>query len=194
MFRKCFYGLVRAVVFLFYPLVWIYNRFFLNAVDEMMGYYYCSQIPHKGKDLRIHGRVKILAPHRMIIGDFCRIGKGTFLFCYGGLTIGNNVQFSRNITVYTANHDFNSDVLPYNNEYIIEPVTIGNNVWIGMNTSILPGVTIGDNAIIGMNAVVTKDIPANAIVVGNNRIIRYRSTEQLKKSEGRYFGQLFPNS
>jgi maltose O-acetyltransferase len=47
-------------------------------------------------------------------------------------------------------------------------------VWIGRNVNILPGVTIGKNAIVGMAAVVTKDVPEGAIVVGYNRIVGYR--------------------
>ena len=47
------------------------------------------------------------------------------------------------------------------------PVTIGNNVWIGANSVVLPGVTIGDNSVIGAGSVVTKDIPANVVAVGN---------------------------
>lgn len=192
--RKIFYSFIKGLVFLFFPIAWIYNRFFANAVDDLNGYYWKTQIVQKGKDLRIHGKIKILQPNKLIIGDYCRIGKGTFFFCYGGLTIGHNVQFSRNITVYTANHDFHSDVLPYDNKYIIGPVTIEDNVWVGMNVSILPGVTIGKNSILGMNAVITKDVPQNAIVVGNNRIIGYRKEEQIKNAEGRYFGKLFPDS
>lgn len=48
-----------------------------------------------------------------------------------------------------------------------EPVTIGNNVWIGGSVTILPGVTIGDNVTIGAGSVVTRDIPSNSIAVGN---------------------------
>ena len=47
------------------------------------------------------------------------------------------------------------------------PIIIGNNVWIGTEARICKGVTIGDNAIIAANAVVTKDVPANAIAAGN---------------------------
>ena len=194
MIRKFFYETIKGIVFLFFPIIWVYNRFFTNAVDDVMGCYWKTQVWRKGKDLRIHGKIKILQPDKLVIGDYCRIGKDTFLFCYGGLTMGNNVQFSRNITVYTANHNFKSDVLPYNHEYLVGPVTINDNVWIGMNVSILPGVTIGKNAIVGMSAVITKDVPDNAIVVGNNRIIGYRTEEQLKDAEGRYFGELYPNS
>jgi maltose O-acetyltransferase len=48
-----------------------------------------------------------------------------------------------------------------------EPVTIGNNVWIGGGAIILPGVTIGDNVTIGAGSVVTKDIPSNTVAAGN---------------------------
>jgi len=47
------------------------------------------------------------------------------------------------------------------------PVNIGNNVWIGGNVTIVPGVTIGANTVIGAGSVVTKDIPANVVAVGN---------------------------
>ena len=54
-----------------------------------------------------------------------------------------------------------------------KPVTIGNDVWIGGNVTILPGVTIGDNCTIGAGSVVTHDIPANSIAAGNPaKIIR----------------------
>ncbi|WP_111212108.1 DapH/DapD/GlmU-related protein [Micromonospora craterilacus] len=53
------------------------------------------------------------------------------------------------------------------------PITIGNNVWIGGMAVICPGVTIGDNSVIGAGAVVTKDIPADVVAVGNPaRVIR----------------------
>lgn len=53
------------------------------------------------------------------------------------------------------------------------PVTLGNNVWIGGGSIILPGVTIGDNTTIGAGSVVTKDIPANCLAVGNPcRVVR----------------------
>ena len=50
---------------------------------------------------------------------------------------------------------------------IARKITVGNNVWIGANVTILPGITIGDNSIIGAGSVVTKDIPSNVIAVGN---------------------------
>ena len=55
-----------------------------------------------------------------------------------------------------------------------KPITIGDNVWFGGNCIVLPGVTIGNNVVVGAGSVVTKDIPDNAVVVGNPaKIIRY---------------------
>jgi len=54
-----------------------------------------------------------------------------------------------------------------------KPITIANNVWLGGGVIILPGVTIGENTVVGAGAVVTKDLPANAVAVGNPaRVIR----------------------
>ena len=54
-----------------------------------------------------------------------------------------------------------------------KPITVGNNVWLGGDVTVLPGVTIGDNSVIGAGSVVTKDIPANCVAVGNPcRVLR----------------------
>lgn len=88
------------------------------------------------------------------------------------VTIGDNAFFAPNVSIYTAGHPVHPDSRNSGYEYGI-PVTIGNNVWIGGNTVILPGVTIGNNVVIGAGSVVTKDIPDNVIAVGNPcRILR----------------------
>lgn len=88
------------------------------------------------------------------------------------VSFGDNVFIAPNCGFYTAGHPF--DVEQRNNglEYA-RPITVGNNVWIGANVSVLPGVTIGDNCVIGAGSVVTKDIPAGSLAVGNPcRVIR----------------------
>lgn len=86
--------------------------------------------------------------------------------------IGDNVMIAPNVSIYTAGHPLHPDSRNSGYEYGIG-ITIGNNVWIGGSVSIMPGVHIGDNAVIGGGSVVTKDIPANSLAVGNPcRVIR----------------------
>jgi len=176
------------------------NYFFhfliMPRIRKVKGKAIAMRIPHKGIDLRIHGKIIVLGSKNIVIGDHVRIGEGAFFHCGGGLIIGNNVQMSRNIIIYTVNHDTEVDVIPYGTEYVKKKVTIGNSVWIGMNVLITPGVNIGDGAIIGMGTVVSKDVPEGAIVVGaKQRIIGYRDMErfELNDKEKRYFGVLFPD-
>lgn len=86
--------------------------------------------------------------------------------------VGDKVMFGPNVTVATAGHPIQPELRNLQMQFNI-PVHIGNNVWIGANSVILPGVTIGDNTVIGAGSVVTKDIPANVVAVGNPcRVLR----------------------
>lgn len=90
----------------------------------------------------------------------------------GKVMIGKNAQIAPNVSIYTAGHPMHPDSRNTEYEYGI-PITIGDNVWIGGNTVILPGVTIGNNVVIGAGSVVTKDIPDNVCAAGNPcRVIR----------------------
>ncbi|MEF2966878.1 maltose acetyltransferase domain-containing protein [Paenibacillus sp. M1] len=87
--------------------------------------------------------------------------------------IGDNCFMAPGVHIYTAAHPLNPDERNSGAEFG-KPVTIGNNVWIGGRAVIVPGVTIGDNAVIAAGAVVTKDVPAGAVVGGNPaKIIKY---------------------
>lgn len=95
------------------------------------------------------------------------------------VTFGDNVLLAPNVSIYTAGHEVNVDRRVAGWEYAY-PVTVGNNVWIGGSVVILPGVSIGDNSIIGGGSVVTKDIPANSIAVGNPcKVLRALTEEEL---------------
>lgn len=86
--------------------------------------------------------------------------------------IGDYVMIGPNVTIATAGHPIDPDLRQRVAQFNI-PVRIGNNVWIGANSVILPGVTIGDNSVIGAGSIVTKDIPANVVAVGNPcRVLR----------------------
>ena len=82
------------------------------------------------------------------------------------ITIGDDVQIGPAVQIYTATHPLDPAVRRSGLE-AAKPVHIGDNVWIGGAAVILPGVTIGDNAVIGAGSVVTRDVPADTVVVGN---------------------------
>ncbi len=104
----------------------------------------------------------------------------------GNIYIGNSVMFGPNVVVATANHPINIELREKLYQYN-KDVHIGNSVWIGAGSVIVPGVTIGDNTVIGAGSVVTKDIPANVVAVGNPcRVMREigdRDKEYFYKNE-----------
>jgi len=81
------------------------------------------------------------------------------------VTIGDNVMLGPSVTLATASHPLDPDerLLDLG---IAQPITIDNNVWIGMGAQILPGVTIGKDAVIAAGAVVTRDVPPATLVAG----------------------------
>ncbi|MEU6407331.1 sugar O-acetyltransferase [Microbispora sp. NPDC046933] len=88
------------------------------------------------------------------------------------ITIGEDCQIGPNVQLLTPTHPVDPEPRRAKLE-AAEPITIGDNVWIGGGAIILPGVTIGDNSVIGAGAVVTRDVGANVVVVGNPaRVIR----------------------
>ena len=95
------------------------------------------------------------------IGNNCGLS-GTRIRVGQSVTLGNNVRCGANS--YITDTDGHSDDYRAGKD---RPVVIGDNVWLGMNVLVLKGVHIGENSLIGANSVVTKDIPANVIAVGN---------------------------
>ncbi len=86
---------------------------------------------------------------------------------HGELTIGDNSIFAEAVSIHDENHIVTAGSDPIGERgYVVKPITIGNNVWVGAKATILQGVHIGDNAVIGANAVVTHDVPAYTIVGG----------------------------
>ncbi|MCE9619626.1 MAG: acyltransferase [Planctomycetes bacterium] len=94
----------------------------------------------------------------------------------GSIVIGKHCAIGPNVVMRTANHRFD-DATKLIQESGHEPadIRIGDDVWIGANAVILGGTSIGDGAIIGAGAVVTKDVPSNAIAAGvPAKVLRYR--------------------
>ncbi|OEE73123.1 sugar O-acetyltransferase [Vibrio genomosp. F6] len=107
---------------------------------------------HLGKNVYVNFNLTLVDDTHIYIGDYVMIGP--------------------NVTIATAGHPIDPDLRMKVAQFNI-PVTIGNNVWIGANAVILPGVSVGENTVIGAGSIVTKDIPANVVAVGNPcRVLR----------------------
>ena len=112
---------------------------------------------------------------KVYIGDNSVIGRHCMITAKNLIRIGNNVLMGAYVQVIDHNHGMAVGVPIREQPAQIGEVLIGNDVWIGAGAKILANVHIGDGAIIGSNAVVTSDIPANAIAVGiPAKVIRQR--------------------
>lgn len=118
----------------------------------------------------IQGSGKFSLGDRSFIGSFSVIG------CNERVEIGKSVMIAQNVSIRDTDHGFEDLQVPMIDQGIrTAPVIIRDNVWIGHGAVITKGITIGSGAIIAANAVVTKDVPENAIVGGvPAKIIRYR--------------------
>ncbi|MGT2756145.1 sugar O-acetyltransferase [Streptococcus ovuberis] len=117
---------------------------------------------------KLSASTHIMSPSQIDFGRNVCLGEGVFinhsltLMSIGGVTIGDGSFIGPNVSIVTDNHDMD-DLLILR----CQPVVIGKKFWIGEGVKVMPGVTIGDNALLASGAVVTKDVPANAIVGGN---------------------------
>lgn len=121
------------------------------------------------------GNYSYTGPFDMIFSS--RIGKFTSISY--GVTIGppdhNYHRLSMHPFIYDKVYEILDNKSLLRNDKFDKPLSIGNDVWIGCNVSVLRGINIGDGAVIGANTLVNKDVPPYAIVVGNPaRIVRYR--------------------
>jgi acetyltransferase-like isoleucine patch superfamily enzyme len=162
-----------------------------------------------GRRLRLDGlcfigpgvTIQIGTNARVELGRWSWLGHGTKIRCHEGVvSIGAKTVMGQECTISAFQHvsigrecviadrvmliDFDHGVVEVERPIRLQGIykrdtRVGNNVWIGYGACILRGVTVGDNAIIGTNAVVTKDVPANAVVGGvPARIIRMREAPQ----------------
>lgn len=112
---------------------------------------------------------RMFPPFYTDCGRNIRVGKNVFInagCCFqdqGGIFVGDGVQIGHQVVLATLNHD----LVPARRKSMFHaPIVIGNNVWIGAHATILAGVTLGENSVVAAGAVVTKDVPAGAVVAG----------------------------
>jgi acetyltransferase-like isoleucine patch superfamily enzyme len=115
-----------------------------------------------GPGTTVYRAPEIRKPSRIEIGRNTVIGNGAVLDGRGGLRIGDNVNFSSGVWVWTMQHDKDSA------DFAAEaaPVVIGDRAWLSCRTTVLPGVTIGTGAVVCAGAVVTSDVAPYTVVGG----------------------------
>ena len=122
--------------------------------------------------------VEIRPPLHVDYGSYLSVGARTFVnynlvaLDVAPITIGEDVQIGPNVQLLTPTHPLDPEPRRRKLE-AARPITIGDNVWLGGGVIVLPGVTIGENTVVGAGAVVTKDLPANVVALGNPaRVVR----------------------
>jgi len=174
------------------PRLWV--KLFLNPFKHS-----------KGKNARIcrNSRIDVMPFNNFVLGDnstiedFCtinngvgdvligqrsRIGMGNVLI--GPVTIGNDVILAQNIVLSGLNHGYEDIHLPPHKQPVTKKkITLEDEVWIGANVVVVAGVTIGKHAIVAAGSVVTKDVPAYSVVVGNPAKVIKQYNAQTEKWE-----------
>ncbi len=125
-----------------------------------------------GEDTAIRPPLYVDYGSQIRIGARCFANFGLVALDVAPITIGDDVQMGPNVQLLTPLHPIEPG--PRRDKWeAARPVTIGDNVWLGGGVIVLPGVTIGANTVVGAGAVVTKDLPANVVAVGNPaRVVR----------------------
>lgn len=112
----------------------------LNSLQTTyLMHYIFRRLGSVGNNCKINGPIVLSCPKNCSIGDNVHIGRNAWIRAEGEVSIGANTHISRNLVLYSVNHDFHGEVLPYDNSMLKRPVSIGKNVWIGMNVCITPG-------------------------------------------------------
>lgn len=167
----------RKIRYFNFPII-IKGRKFIDFGKSLTAGYYCrfevfpnNDDPKKrlifGDNIQLNDFVHISAVEHVEIGD------GTLMASHIYISDNSHGRYSG------SENDSSPLTPPDHREYIIAPVVIGKNVWIGEGAMVMPGVTIGDGCVIGAHTLVNKSIPPNSMAVGNPvRIIKEYSFER----------------
>jgi putative colanic acid biosynthesis acetyltransferase WcaF len=119
----------------------------------------------------VHQRARVTVPWKLVLHDRACLGDRANAYSLAEIEIGARATIAQEAYLSTGSHDFTKPGMPLT----AAKITIGDDVFVGARAFVLPGVTIGTRSVIGACSVVTKDIPADVIAVGNPcRVVRPR--------------------
>lgn len=145
-----------------------YTDKFQDTINELC--------PNSAKNIHLEPPFHCDYGENIFAGDGVFINFGAVILDGARVTIGRKTLIAPGVHIYTAQHPL--DIKDRREWEDCLPVTIGEECWIGGHATICPGVTIGDRAVIGAGSVVTKDIPADTLAVGNPAKIKRKLNEK----------------
>ena len=168
----------HAIYKVFAIPLFLLNKFLRGGIDRFLDYN-ISTVPSNhirkwfyrglgakiGKNVVFHFETEIRCHNKLKIGKGSIIGDNAILDARSGLSIGQNVNISSNVSIYTLQHDHRDPFFRCPKDKKMD-VIIDDRAWLGSNVIVLPGVTIGEGAVCCAGCVVTKDIEPYAVVAG----------------------------
>lgn len=152
--------------FLFLPGAWRWAiaRIDYMVTDHLVPWTELSRPPH----CNIHPSVSFRSARNIELGHHTRIQPWCALWASprSKIRIGNYTGLGPGTMIFSSNHQFAPGVPYHQQPWTEKDVTIGDDVWIGAGTIVLPGVTIGRETVVAAGSVVTRDIPPNSIAAG----------------------------
>lgn len=134
-----------------------------------------------GEDTRIRMNCEIKADGRLAVGARVHIGPFCTISVLEEVEIGDDCLIAERVSIRDHDHATLDPTRPYHAQgYVVKPVRLGRNVWLGGGVTIVKGVSLGDNCVVGANAVVTRSFPANSVIAGvPARLIRTLAPEEV---------------
>lgn len=174
---KIFYNILKSKIERYYNLAKIKSIYKIKASDTCVFKIERYDLLKVGIEVSVGDYTVIsVLNYKNKNNSFLEIGSNTYIGEFnniratgGCITIGNNCLISQNVTIVSTNHNIARDSLIREQSWdeTKNGIAIGDDVWIGANSVILPGVKIGNGAVIGAGSIVTKDVEPYSIVVGN---------------------------
>lgn len=142
-----------------------FNRMSVHDGAERRGVL-LELLGHFGEGSEIRPPLRCDYGYRIRVGARTFINYGLVALDVAMISIGDDVQIGPNVQLLTPTHPVDADVRRAKWE-AAEPISIGDNVWLGGGVIVLPGITIGENAVVGAGSVVTRPLPSNVVAAGN---------------------------
>ncbi len=162
-----------------FPFGWIIvvmDRTFRRMLWVWSHLRFAALVRDQGKGCVCHWNSEIKYPEKIALGDHVIIGVNVTLGAAAGIRLDNHVRLSKDVILETAGLDFSSSSLPY--PHIKAAIHLEEGVWVGSRAIILGGVTIGKRAVVAAGSIVTKNVPAGAVVAGvPARVVKIRELD-----------------